>query len=662
MKTHNASPSHEESFTILRTSLTSLNLPVDLIDELIDRHIAVSFEKGATAFREGNTDGMLAFILSGYVSIYCPVGDGDRTLVRLAGPGEMVGYADYVDEKGRHARLFEAQAATKCTIALFSRDHLAQLLAILPSETLVSLISSLNTFWSENLRFFTTFLNLPFWDRLTIVLGDLARRAGVKDSLGTILIPEIVHEELAEMIGCSRPMVSRLIAQMIDSGLLARRGKKYVLLKKWHLSMNGNEFGKRVRRYDLLSRRASSTFSAPTGSGNGVTAFAARGLGWEKGKALARFVASQLVKRSRPRPVQGTKKKSAAGENTGEIPLAWQYVGLRGKCIRLFRCADAWQLFFANTDKVVLCLLKTRVGRIDDGARRGWACAGEVIMEVLPEYVDGPPNICGSEQAVEGVLRGNQDQSVFLRESRIDFGRIRSASAIALHMHQPLIPAGGPELPTASIISNLKHMMDNPSIGDNRNALCFRRWAGSRHHCARYFEARALREAEILVLRQQRLILSWKAPKRARLRKIDRLILVWLSRLFPSVLDAIVIVKPETDTFGFSFEYGQLGSSNVRLLRGLCFWGCVLRVIRRQPQIESRSVNSPAAAYPESGESAAIDHPIDCRRVHAQYFGNFTYGEKIIEIRPLCLRTFHQFTSDAVDTPEFSCAVIRTPS
>ncbi len=58
--------------------------------------------------------------------------------------------------------------------------------------------------------------------------------------------------------------------------------------------------------------------------------------------------------------------------------------------------------------------------------------------------------------------------------------------------------------------------------------------------------ARGSREAEILVLRQQLLVLSRKAPKRARLRNIDRLILVWLSRLFPSVLDAIVIVKPET--------------------------------------------------------------------------------------------------------------------
>ena len=60
------------------------------------------------------------------------------------------------------------------------------------------------------------------------------------------------------------------------------------------------------------------------------------------------------------------------------------------------------------------------------------------------------------------------------------------------------------------------------------------------------FEVHAAREAEILVLRQQLLVLSRRSPKRIRLRSIDRLILVWLCRLFPSMLDAVVIVKPET--------------------------------------------------------------------------------------------------------------------
>ena len=247
MKT-NLCHQHEEAFTMLRANLSGLNLSQDFVDKLIEHHIAVAYEKGALALCEGKTDGMLACVLSGYAKVYCPVGDGNRTLVRLAAPGEVIGYPDYVDEKGRNARLFEIQVATKCTLALFSRDHVIRLLADLPSENLISIFAALNTFWSMNFRFFTTLLNLPFWDRLTIVLSDLANRAGVQDSEGIILMPEVFHEDLAEMIGCSRPMVSRLMAQMVESGLLARRARQYVLLDKWDFGDDNRNSQRSVSR------------------------------------------------------------------------------------------------------------------------------------------------------------------------------------------------------------------------------------------------------------------------------------------------------------------------------------------------------------------------------------------------------------------------------
>ena len=60
------------------------------------------------------------------------------------------------------------------------------------------------------------------------------------------------------------------------------------------------------------------------------------------------------------------------------------------------------------------------------------------------------------------------------------------------------------------------------------------------------FQIHAAREAEVLVLRQQALVLSRRSPKRIRLRNIDRLILAWRCRLFRSLLYAMVVVKPET--------------------------------------------------------------------------------------------------------------------
>ncbi len=93
--------------------------------------------------------------------------------------------------------------------------------------------------------------------------------------------------------------------------------------------------------------------------------------------------------------------------------------------------------------------------------------------EAMQEYVDGLPNICGSEGALTDAMAASGP--FYLPDSDIDFGRIASAFAIALHVHQPLIPAGGEDLQTARIISNLQYMMDHPNIGDNHNAPVFRR-------------------------------------------------------------------------------------------------------------------------------------------------------------------------------------------
>jgi hypothetical protein len=94
-------------------------------------------------------------------------------------------------------------------------------------------------------------------------------------------------------------------------------------------------------------------------------------------------------------------------------------------------------------------------------------------MGDVAEYVDGLPNISGSEERVEEAIRAGRAHPVFLPEGVAGFGEIDGAFAVALHMHQPLIPAGGPDLQTARVISNLQWMLDNQGIGDNHNAAVF---------------------------------------------------------------------------------------------------------------------------------------------------------------------------------------------
>src|SRR5256886_7170276 len=94
-------------------------------------------------------------------------------------------------------------------------------------------------------------------------------------------------------------------------------------------------------------------------------------------------------------------------------------------------------------------------------------------MTDLAECVDGLPNICGSQERIRQAIRASRTDPVFLSQGASGFGESNSTFAIALHMHQPLIPAGGPELRTAPMISNLQWMLDNPDSDDNHNARVF---------------------------------------------------------------------------------------------------------------------------------------------------------------------------------------------
>ena len=83
-------------------------------------------------------------------------------------------------------------------------------------------------------------------------------------------------------------------------------------------------------------------------------------------------------------------------------------------------------------------------------------------MGELSEYVDGLPNLCGSEQTVAAAIAAGRHRRLFPDETSVGIAGIDSAFAVALHMHQPLIPAGGPDLRTAAIVSNLQWMLEHP--------------------------------------------------------------------------------------------------------------------------------------------------------------------------------------------------------
>jgi len=191
----------------------------------------VRYPKRSPLFLQGAPADVVFAVFNGLVKVYCPGADGNRILVHLAGPGDVIGYADFVDAKGQRSQMFEAHALTSCSVALFTRHHLLKVMRELDQNTLTRMLESLNGFWSSVVHRYAVYLSMSLRERLQMVLADLGARFGVQEARGILLTPELAQEELAEMIGSSRPMVSKLLSEMAERSMIACQGRRYILLR-----------------------------------------------------------------------------------------------------------------------------------------------------------------------------------------------------------------------------------------------------------------------------------------------------------------------------------------------------------------------------------------------------------------------------------------------
>ncbi|KAF2427369.1 family 57 glycoside hydrolase [Tothia fuscella] len=90
-------------------------------------------------------------------------------------------------------------------------------------------------------------------------------------------------------------------------------------------------------------------------------------------------------------------------------------------------------------------------------------------MSDFEDVVDDLPYICDDKTNAQATT---SPQPVSATISK-PFEGTKAAFACILHMHQPLIPAGGDDLKTAKIICNLQYMMEHQNTGDNHNASVF---------------------------------------------------------------------------------------------------------------------------------------------------------------------------------------------
>jgi CRP/FNR family transcriptional regulator, cyclic AMP receptor protein len=248
----------EEGAEKLKQRLARCGLPPEAIAKLFSRHTIVRYPKGSPLLATGSSADAVFAVMSGMVKVYCSGWNGMRVLVDLAGPGDLAGYANLGPAAPGQAPLYEAEALTGTSVALFTRHDLLRVLRGLEAGTLLAVTEVLNSLWSGMVYRYARYLVMPLRERLNDVFADLARRYGMRTGQGMLLLPELGQEALAEMIGGSRPMVSKLLTEMTAEGVIAREGRHYILLTGQAGEANGTRTG--------IVRPISSTGASLAGS------------------------------------------------------------------------------------------------------------------------------------------------------------------------------------------------------------------------------------------------------------------------------------------------------------------------------------------------------------------------------------------------------------
>ena len=181
------------------------------------------YRKGTLLIQEGDQGETIFIILSGRLRAFS-VGENDREITYgVYGAGEYLGEMS-LDGGPRSASVITLEA---CQCAVVSRRTLERFIAERPEFAFELLAKVIRRARVATLNARQLALN-DVYGRLKLLLGALA----VLQTDGTLRVAErLTHQEMANRLGCSREMVSRLMKDLERGGYVSVQDARLVLSK-----------------------------------------------------------------------------------------------------------------------------------------------------------------------------------------------------------------------------------------------------------------------------------------------------------------------------------------------------------------------------------------------------------------------------------------------
>jgi len=208
--------------------------PAEMAAE-VGRHAhIVSFEKDATVFHAGEQTDLLYVLLSGEVRLYYGTDTGERLLVSIVRSGQMFGSIDFqdMDATPQQEQLFTAQTLSRSKVAVIARARVTRLLHDLPGPELTRIVQREHAKWMALSCRLLTFMTQDVRSRLAHTIAEISKAFGIADARGKLIALRLSHEDFAELVGASRPMVSKHLKDFATRGIFVKQNGRYIVLRE----------------------------------------------------------------------------------------------------------------------------------------------------------------------------------------------------------------------------------------------------------------------------------------------------------------------------------------------------------------------------------------------------------------------------------------------
>lgn len=203
--------------------LSTVNLFKDLPDELLQQLEKVAtlrkYPKNTILFMEGDASGQLFAIRKGLVCVYINDSEGRQLVLNYMGEGEYFGELSLLDDKPRSATVTTVDASEFVCISREAFRDLMRASPTLAQAMMTALVQRIRAL-TESMR------DMALLDVYGRVASSLDRFCGKGSSH-----PKLTHQEIANMVGASREMVSRVMKELVFGGYIQVEQKHITVLK-----------------------------------------------------------------------------------------------------------------------------------------------------------------------------------------------------------------------------------------------------------------------------------------------------------------------------------------------------------------------------------------------------------------------------------------------